>query len=353
MDSTNMYVRTSRNLSTTQITNGAVVYDHDSYVNAENVIVIIIGIISVLANAFLLYVMYKDPLKTFRTKISYLVVCLGTADLLTSCNGVLYGFLNPMKMYHIALWCTFWATVMVSVLTVFGMCVERWLAIVYPFKSGSIITKQITLYFCIGVWIICAGVATSIHFLPKIMLFVLSCLMEVLLIIIAILYLVILRYFRRAQQQTSAVEKVTPTPPRRAEIDEESAKPKRTKFTKRAAIETQLLMVVSILVLILLVTFIPYNLGTQIHYGYLLFSNRPHPEVQVFMRYFFPIKFLNFLINPFVYAWRLDQYRKSFALVVCNWNMNRMRMHNISSTKTSKQTVDSEPKGFTVREMHV
>ncbi len=319
MDSINIYVRPSKNLSTTVttplITNGAI-YHHDSYVYAENVIVIIIGILSVLANVFLLYVMYKDPLKTFRTKISHLVVCLGTADLLTAFNGILYGFLYPMKMYHKALLYSFWATFMISVFTVFGMCVERWMAILYPFKSESIITKQITLYFCVGVWIICAGLASSIHFLPKIMPFVISCLLEVLVLFIVVLYLVILRYFKRAQRQTSAVQEVAQRPARKAEIDEESAKQKPTKLARRTATETQLLIVVSILVVILFVTFIPYNLATQINYGYRLFGNRPHPEVNVFRRYFFPIKFLNFLINPFVYAWRLDKYRKSFVLVI-------------------------------------
>jgi hypothetical protein len=329
----------TRNLSTTPATDDATIYKDGSYVAAENVIVIIIGILSVLANTLLLYVMYKDPLKIFRTKISYLVVCLGTADLLTSFNGVLYGFLFPMRMYHLPLWYTFWATVMVSVFTVFGMCAERWLAIVHPFKSDSIITKQVTLYFCFGVWIVCAGVATSIHFLPKVMPFVITSLLEVLLLLIVVLYLVILRYFRRAQRHTSAVDKVSP---RKFEIDEESARQKPTKLTRRTAIETQLLIVVSILVLMLFVTFIPYNLGTQINYGYLLFANKRHPEISVFTRYFFPIKFLNFLINPFVYAWRLDQYRKSFVLVVCNWHGSRMKVHVISAATTPNRHIPKE-----------
>ena len=347
MDPNNMYVRISRNLSTSPpITNSETYNKHERCVYAENVIVIIIGILSVLANTLLLYIMYKDPLKTFRTKISYLVVCLGTADLLTAFNGVLYGFLFPMKMYHRALWYIFWVTVLVSVFTVFGMCVERWLAILYPFMSGSVFTKHVTLYFCIGIWIVCAAAATSIHFLPIIMPFALSCLMEVLLLIIVVLYLVILRYFTQAQRQTNAVEKVTSRPQGKAEMDIELGKQKRNKFTQRTAIETQLLIVVSILVLILFATFIPYNLGTQIHYGFLLFNSRPNSAVQDFTRYFFPIKFLNFLVNPFVYAWRLDQYRKSFALVICNWKHKQMKDRTDISIKNSKKS-DSKNKGFT------
>ena len=322
-----MYVRVPRNLSTPPVVNDGPTYsNHGSSVHTENIIVIIIGILSVFANIALLYVMYKDPLKTFRTKISYLVICLGTADLLTAFNGVVYGFLSPMKMYHQALWYIFWVTVMVSVFTIFGMCVERCLAILYPFTSGAILRKQLTLYFCIGIWIVCAAVSTSIHFFPKIAPFVLTCLMEVLLLVIVVLYLVILRYFKQVQRQTNAVEKVTPRPQEKSEMDIESGKQKPKKFTRRTAIETQLLIVVSILVVILFVTFIPYNLGSQIHYGYLLFNNRPNCAVEDFIRYFFPIKFLNFLVNPFVYAWRLDQYRQSFALVICDWSVFRTRV---------------------------
>lgn len=322
MNLTNANVYTLRHSpNTATITNAPVSVSEDSHLRAEHVVVIVIGILSVLANAFLLYVMFKDPLKTFRSSISYLVICLGTADLMTAFNGILYGFLFPSGMYHVSLWYAFWTTVMVSVLTEFGMCVERWLAIMHPFKSASIITKKITVYFCIAVWIVCTCVASSIHFLTRIMPFVISCFMELILIAIVILYIVILRYFRKAQKQTSVVENVTPqkTPAGKTEGDGESAwKRKRRSVTKKASLETQLLIVISILVVISFLTFIPYNLGTQLNYGYLLFSDRPPSGINIFRRYFFPVKFLNFLINPFVYAWRLDQYRKSFALVTCN-----------------------------------
>lgn len=337
MASNNMFVRSSRNLTTPSVT---IAYNHDDFVHPENVVTIITGILSVFANSFLLYVMYKDPLKVFRAKISYLVVCLAISDFLTAVNGVLYGFLQPLNMYHIGLWYIIWATVLTSVLTVFGMCVERWLAILYPFISGSICTKRLTQYFCIGVWILSAGVASSIHFLPRIMPFILTCLMEVFLLLIVVLYIMLLHYFRRTQRRTCAVEKVRQYKQR--SNDEEAnigtGKRKSTKVIKqKAALETQLLIAVSILVLILFVTFIPYNLGTQIHFGYLLFTDRPHPKINIFLRYFFPVKFLNFLVNPFVYAWRLDHYRKSFMMILYNWGIKRMTVHNVSP-KTTKQT---------------
>ena len=347
-----MYVNSiipSKNVSNSPIANNTE-YNHreyycESFNSPENVIVIIIGILSVLINALLLYVMYKDPLKVFRTKISYLVVCLGTADLLTAFNGVLYGFLQPMKTYHTALWYIFWITVMVSVLTVFGMCIERCFAILYPFKSRSVYTKKITLYFCFGVWILGAGFATFLHFVPKIMPFVTTCLIEILLFIIVVLYLIIIYHYKR--QVTSAVEKVHTSRRRRnAEIDKESGEQNPTRYKRRS--ETELLIVVLILVLILFVTFIPYNLALQIHYGYVLFKNQSHLEIILFARHFFPVKMLNFLLNPFVYAWRLDQYKKSFTLVFCSWN--RIRKLGISA-KTEKRK-DSQNNSSTIKELY-
>ena len=91
------------------------------------------------------------------------------------------------------------------------------------------------------------------HFLPVVMPLVINSLL------VLVLLLIVVRYFRRAQRHTSAVEQVSP---RKVEIDEESTKQKPTKLTKRTAIETQLLIAVSVLVLVLLVTFIPYNLAT-------------------------------------------------------------------------------------------
>ncbi|XP_046852930.1 lysophosphatidic acid receptor 4-like [Xenia sp. Carnegie-2017] len=301
----------------------------ETHITFENVLVIVIGILSVLANSCLILVMIKDPLKEFRTKISYLVICLAVADLLTAINGILYGILFSMNMYDISLWYLIWTSVLVSVFTVFGMCVERWFAILYPFKSNSVRSKKLTLYFCIGVWIICGGMASSIHFLPLVSPFVLSSTLEMFLFVIVFLYLNMLHGIKQNLKTSNAVGDVP-----------SSQKEAKTNLSKRykMAIEAQLVKVVSILVLIMFLTFIPYNLAIQINYGYLLFRGTSPSSVTLFARYFFPVKFLNFLLNPFVYAWRLKKYRKSFSLVFCRWKRKKVI-----------QVISSGENNFTVR----
>lgn len=313
--------------TTTVPTTPVVPSDLTSIISPENVAVITTGICSVLANSVLLYVIFKNPLKIFRTRMSYLMISLGTADLITGLNGILFGILDPLGRYHRVLWCCFWISVLASVITVSIMSLERWSAILYPFKSGTIFTKRITIYICGGVWVFSVIGAVSVYFLPIVIPFILCTLMEVLLFLVVILYITTFHYFKQTQRRTSAVKEISHTTDKR-----QSSKTERRSSSRRMDTETQLLAVVLILVIILILTFIPYNLALQISYGCELFLGKTCDSVVLFAKYFYPFKFLNFILNPFVYAWRLPQYRKAFSMIFCIRRSGKTRVSAVGAS---------------------
>lgn len=79
--------------------------------------------------------------------------------------------------------------------------------------------------------------------------------------------------------------------------------------------EQRLTGVLCLLVIILMLTVIPYVAVTLAITCYHIFGDKNNiPEnLLIFARYYFPIELLNFAVNPIIYAWRLPAYRQSLV----------------------------------------
>ena len=71
--------------------------------------------------------------------------------------------------------------------------------------------------------------------------------------------------------------------------------------------------VLLLLVAVLMVTVVPYLTAMAVLTSYRIFSDpRLVPNgFRVFSNYYFPVVLLNVVVNPIIYAWRLQDYRQS------------------------------------------
>ncbi|XP_046854153.1 melanocortin receptor 3-like [Xenia sp. Carnegie-2017] len=249
-----------------------------------------IGLMAVILNGLLLIAMFRNTEKIFISNGAYLVANVAMADALTGINSSLWGIktLFLSKPARIVSMSIFWITIEASFLTIFIMCLERYIAIVYPFKANLWLSKRLTLYGCLLTWIISAVCGISIAFNKNTTQIVLAFFFEITIIVTCFLYLKI--YFKLRERRLDC----TPG----ALCDNHSNHDLQREYN--------LTLVVTVLTIILVVTVLPYMVGGQFSIYYK--NNR---TLALFLRYYFPVELTNFVLNPFIYAIRLPKYRRA------------------------------------------
>ena len=125
-----------------------------------DILTIVVGILAVVLNGSLLIVMVRYRSTIFTSKSAYLIANMAMADLLTALNSSLWSLKNTYKLPQVlttATLSTFWTSVLASFLTIFVMSLERYIAIVFPFKAQVWLSKARTIISCITVWFIAAN----------------------------------------------------------------------------------------------------------------------------------------------------------------------------------------------------
>ena len=253
-----------------------------------DILTTIIGAMALLLNGLLLIAMVRNAGKIFTSNGAYLVANVTVADLLTGLNSSLWGIKKSFmrsEPIKIATMPFFWTTVQASFFTIFIMSLERYIAILHPFKAGRWLSKSRTIQSCILTWILSGLCGLCMIFYTEKMRLFLATLFEIIILVTCFLYYKI--FIKLAE--------------RRASLPLQLNGSHGNSDLQR---EYQLTTVVAVLTLILIVTVIPYTIAGQIN----ILTN-DNPGLMTFLRYYFPIELMNFLLNPIVYALRLPQYR--------------------------------------------
>ena len=253
-----------------------------------DILTTIIGVMALTLNGLLLIAMVRNTGKIFTTNGAYLVANVTVADLLTGLNSSLWGIKESFLLsepIRTATHTIFWITVEASFLTIFVMSLERYIAILHPFKAGRWLSKSRTIQSCILTWIV-SGLCglCMIFYAEKTRLF-LACVFEITILVTCFLYYKI--FIKLAE--------------RRACLPSQLNGNHGNSDLQR---EYQLTTVVAVLTLILIVTVLPYTIAGQIS---ILTSD--NPRLTTFLLYYLPIELSNFVLNPIVYALRLPKYR--------------------------------------------
>ena len=168
---------------------------------------------------------------------------------------------------------------------------------VYPFKARHLITKRRIRVFIAANWLVSSVLGGLMGGLPQpqqaYLELILYSTILILVLLIVVMYFVIIWH-------TKHKPKFSP----------ESNCNRGVTIAQR---EQRLTGVLLLLVVVLMVTVVPHHTVMAVFAGYRIFSDpRLVPNgFRVFWNYYLPVVLLNFVVNPIIYAWRLQDYRQS------------------------------------------
>ena len=255
----------------------------------QRIVIFAIGALSLLTNGILLLILYLDPLKKFRTTTTNLIISLTISDFLTGGIACAYAFGNPPVIMGI-----FWATISSTVFTIFFMSCQRLVVVVYPFKARHLITKRRIRVFIAGNWLVSSVLGGLMCGLPLPQQDYLELAMFSTTLIFVLLMVVV--YFAIIWH-TKHKPKFSP----------ESKCNRGVTIAQR---QQRLTGVLLLLVAVLVVTVVPHHTVMAVLAGYRICSDLrlvPNGFI-VLSNYYLPVVLLNFVVNPIIYAWHLQDY---------------------------------------------
>lgn len=287
--------------------------------------------ITVLANSFLLLAIYKDPLKTFHGPTSCFLVALSIVDLISglvpepmvsTCYFLWYRGLHCPKIFEIA-------GIVAAILTnlsffiVLVFSLVQYIVVAHPLRSKELVTTRktrallviISLYAVLFEMTRYMGLPLDV--LEKIDLHLHSTFSLLLTIII---YMLLQKAFRRQMVEVSATLTTgTELTEVRVELQEgksESSSQNEKQQKQRLQVKRQFVRLNLIIIIVLLVCSQPSALlwhlylysGERIKYSQTLFQIRVIAENTLYLK---------FLLDPFVFAWRIPRYREALRRALC------------------------------------
>ena len=278
--------------------------------------IIVVSFTTVLANSFLLLTFYVDPLKTFRNPTTYFLTGLALVDLLTAlvqepiyatCFMLLY-FRNPLRMkcapfldagkYFAAF------TMTVSFLIVFAFTVTQYIVVSSPLKYGRLVTNRkvlisvlaiylhSTMFWCLHLM----GVPENIQHMVDV--FVHN---YVLIFITIAIYILLHRVMRKKMAAGNSLQG--------------NADAQARERSKHAQVQRNFVRVNFMLLAVLITCAVP----TTVVWTIRLFTaqyNTASVKVLIGNLMVDNLLYLKFLLDPFVYAWRMPEYRQALKIVL-------------------------------------
>lgn len=283
--------------------------------------------LTILSNVLLLVAIYKGP--TFRTPTACFLVCLAFVDLITglipepvviSCYFMMYN--DPTSQsrctkafdvgsYLVAI------TTNTSYFIVLAFTLVQYVAVAFPFKFQILITRPKIVACVAGLFSyatlfeITRAVGAPKEVMFKIDLFLHS---TVSLLLTIITYLLLQRAFGKQMKHRRATLTTTNTA-----VSEDSPKtsrasraPRSSKRTQQMLIEKNFVRLNLMLIVILLVCSQP---SAIFWYIYLYSDEETKPNLLTARVIADNTLYLKFLLDPFLFAWRMPKYRKALKKV--------------------------------------
>ena len=262
-----------------------------------------------LGNFLLLVVIYRDPLHCLRTPTTYLMANLGIADFLV---GAILGYCRAVENYitfkdglqpkllNTAQYAIAGAAMFVIACSIMGMCCDRYVAVSDPFHYNNRITVRRVKICMLGIWLN----ALILTMLPvagvrKVTFLFAYCYSHffVPVVVLTIVYILI---FKRLSKKLQTLNK--------AVRSEKSGRDERS--IQR---EHRLTVTVVLVLIAFYACFVPYVVKVHL---WLLCGCEESPSFLTFHLITNDIMFLSSLVDPIIYAWRLQSFRKSFRYVL-------------------------------------
>ena len=264
-------------------------------VKSYHILTTVIGILAVVSNGLLLIAMVRYRSTIFTCRGAYLIANLAIADLLTGLNsslwGLRYAFRLPQALNQMLLLIS-WINIEASFITILVMSLERYIAIVFPFKAQVWLSKTRTTKCCVAAWFISVMCGACMGLSPLIVGFCLMIVFEITIVVTTFFYYKIVMKLRERRTILTSMH---------------SNGARATRNNANFLREYKLTTVVVLLVVILIITVLPYIFAFQIFFVQHL--STLNLKLELFLVYYLPAGLINFVLNPIVYAWRLPNYR--------------------------------------------
>ncbi|XP_078342660.1 melanopsin-B-like [Oculina patagonica] len=308
----------------------------------------VVSFTTVLANSLLLLIFCIDPLKIFRNTTTYFLIGLAIVDLLTglvqepiyaTCFIFLY-LRHPLTpkcqpymqfAHHFA---TF--SITVSLVIVFAFTVTQYIVVASPLKYGRLVTKKKVLISVVFIYVYTAifsclplmGVSEKVH--DAITLFLHS----YAVVLVTIVFYILLHYTMKRKMAAAN------------SLQNESTSRQESNHTK---VQRNFVRLNVILLIVLIVCFVPTMIMMTIRL-YMEEHLAPYwQKVLIANLMTDNLHYLKFLLDPFVYAWRMPKYRESLSKIICRKNIAKKWR---GSERESKSTTGSRVSELTTVELN-
>ena len=247
-------------------------------------------------NILLLIAFIKDPLKCFRNSATYLVMNLSVSDCLTCIVSVCH---RVTKLDNNGVFLAFeslliWFT-SASVLWIFSISVDRYIIIVYPIKHRILIKGKIMILWLATVWSLSCVFALSNMIFAKERITGAHILAALFISFSGVMYT--LTYYKLKKQSRNM-----------ASLNSSESRAQEIRIIK----EKKFLNTIIIIAGIAFVCIVPAM--AFFHASHSSYYTARHAKLSM-DKVFRLVFYINFVVNPLIYALRLPNYRKTLYLV--------------------------------------
>lgn len=280
-------------------------------------ILLLFAVLISISNGLLLFVIYKDPLRTFRNATTVLVISLGVADFLTGCvTAVDVGIshiLEGLAIQKVLLQAKIISqiTVRASVYILIMFAVERFVAVAFPYVYRTSVTIRKTIFGCALCWvlaIVTSCLELAVHQdLYDVVFFYITFVLPLATMCFTYIaaYCLVKRKAEMLHQQRSLQRHESGY-----KYQERGAGKKEKMSKKSAELQKQLMKTASLIILVFVISLVPFWSFTAIRR-----YCKGCADQRWFIagyRFSIPILYSNSALNPLLYAWRMRPYRRSF-----------------------------------------
>ena len=270
---------------------------------------VILATIVTLGNSLLLLVVYRDPFRCLRTPTVYLIANLGIADFLV---GVLVGYSRAVESYFLyqglqtppflntTQYVFAGSAMFAAVCSIMAMSWDRFVAVADPTNYKTRVTAKRAKFCILAIWLHALFFAVlPVAGIKKLDFLVAYCYSHFLLpaVILTVVYIII---FKKLSTKLRSLDQV---------VRFENS----TIDTRRSLDREHRLAVTILLVLIAFYScFAPYFVKVHVQ---LLCQCEKFTTFLTFHFITNDVLFLSSLLDPIIYAWRLERFRKTFKTV--------------------------------------
>ena len=259
-----------------------------SYIELKYLPRYFISFAGVVSHLLLFICLIKDPLKCFRNSATYLIANLALSDFIVCTTDLLYVFYGENRATVMYLMST---AMLVSLFSIISIAIDRYVLTVHPFKHRLLLNGRRIAFWIVSLWLVC-----SCAFIKQ-LIFGADYPTENIIYNTIYITIASVTFFIYSATYFSLKK-------RRREISQHQSQ------VRNQMLQETFLNTIMIVAFVQIFTQIPASIFALIN-GWMVRDGSVMAEI------IYAMYFLNFAMNPFLYMWRLRNYRQTFLFVFC------------------------------------